>query len=163
MNYQEYSTLLKRQISSQHYDSKLKFAVLICQKLFPDYQVFCNTHQWGNSELLFDGIIVCQRTIDNLLDSNDVKELIAKINLIIPDTNDFEITQVSYALNASLAIYETLEFIIDKEDSHIYNIANYYTDTIDFKIQDECGLTQEDIKNHPRMIEAWNFVIEETK
>ena len=77
--------------------------------------------------------------------------------------DDFGSEIGSYALNSSAAVYETLEFITDKDKTHIYNIATYYTDTIDFKIQEERTLTEEAIENHPLMIEAWNFVIEQTK
>jgi hypothetical protein len=77
--------------------------------------------------------------------------------------DDFGSELGSYALNASASVYETLQFITDKDCTHIYSIATYYTDTIDFKIQEEKELTQFEIENHPRMIEEWNFVLEQTK
>lgn len=77
--------------------------------------------------------------------------------------DDFGNELGSYALNASAAVYESLEFIIDQDKTHIYNIATYYTDTIDFKIQEDRELSDLEIENHPLMIEAWNFIIEQTR
>lgn len=162
MNYREYTTLLKSQTSSQPHQLQLKFAVLICQKLYFNYQKFYEVYEWGDPNLLMDAIKVCQKAIDNLIDINQVKALIPKIDLITPHMDDFGSEIGSYALNASAAVYETLEFITDKDKTHIYNIATYYTDTIDFRIQEEKTLTEEEIENHPLMIEAWNFVIEQT-
>ncbi len=163
MNYQDYTTILKAQTSSQSYLSQLRFAILICKKLYFDYQKFTEMYNWGNADLLMDAIKVCETEIDNPVDMNYLKGLIPKIDLITPHMDDFGSELGSYALNASASVYETLEFIIDKDKTHIYNIATYYTDTIDFKIQEEKDLTDVEIESHPEMIDAWNFVIEQTK
>lgn len=163
MNYKGYIKTLENQISFQSFENQLKFAVLISQKLYFDYQRFYEVYKWGDSGLLIDAIMVCQKAVDNQLDINHIKALIPKIDLIIPDMDEFGSVLSSYALNASAAVYETLQFIIDRDGSHIFNIATYYTDTIDFKIQEEKDLTEEEIEKNLVMIEAWNFVLEETK
>jgi hypothetical protein len=61
------------------------------------------------------------------------------------------------------SVYETLEFLIDKDQIHIRNIASYYIDTIDFKIQKDKELTETQINNHSLMIEARNFLIDNSK
>jgi uncharacterized protein YjaG (DUF416 family) len=164
MNYQEYIRLLKKYTSSQSYEHQLKFAVLISQKLYHEYQIFFETYGSGNPKLLMDAILLCQQIFENTRDSNTVKMLLQEIDLIIPHIDDFGGDKIaSYALNASAAVYETLELINDKNSLHTYNIANYYTDTIDFKIQEGETLTEEEIENHPLMIEAWNFVLGQLK
>jgi uncharacterized protein YjaG (DUF416 family) len=163
MNYQEFTTLLKNQTSAQPYEPQLKFAVLICKKLYFNYQKFTEVYKWGDAELLMDAITICQQTIENPVDINQIKAIIPKINLIAPDIDDFGSQIGSYALNASAAVYETLKFIINQDKIHIYNIATYYTDTVDFKIQEDKDLTQLEIEKHPLMIEAWNFIIKQTK
>ena len=106
----------------------------------------------------------CENSIEKPTDLIRINELLPKIDSIIPDMDDYESDyQASYAFNASISIYETLEFIKDQDKTHIHNIATYYTDTIDFKIQEEKKLTELEIENHPLMIEAWNFIIEQTK
>jgi uncharacterized protein YjaG (DUF416 family) len=164
MNYTDYITLLKIQTNSQPRLQQLKFAVTICKKLYFGYKNFVEVYQWGDADLLMDAINICERSITNSSDLDQIKELIPKIDLITPHMDDFGGNEIgSYALNASASVYETLEFIIDHDKTHIFNIATYYTDTIDFKIQEERELTELEIENHPLMIEAWNFIIDQTK
>ena len=163
MNYREYTTILKSQTSSQAYLPQLKFAVRICKKLYFDYRNFTEVEKWGDANLLMDAINLCQQAIQNSINAEEVKALLPKIDLITPDMDDFGNELGSYALNASAAVYETLQFIIDKDKTHICNIGTYYTDTIDFKIQEDKDLSELEIENHPLMIEAWNFIIEQTK
>ena len=47
-----------------------------------------------------------------------------------------------------------LEFSIDKDEIHILNPGACLTDTIDFKIQEDDTWTEDQIDNHPMMIEA---------
>jgi len=164
MNYRDYITILKNQINSQPYKEQLHFALMICKKLYFEYQKFADKYQWGNADLLMDAINICQQAIENSADLTRIKELLPEIDSITPDMDDFGSDyQASYALNASASVYETLEFIKDQDKTHIYNIATYYTDTIDFKIQEAKDLTDLEIENHPLMIEGWNFIIEQTK
>lgn len=163
MNYRDYTTLLKSQTSSLAYHPQLQFAVLICKKMYFDYQKFTEAESWGDADLLMDAINVCQQALENSVDIEKIQSLLPKIDLIIPDMDDFGNELGSYALNASAAVYESLEFIIDQDKTHIYNIATYYTDTIDFKIQEDRELSDLEIENHPLMIEAWNFIIEQTR
>jgi uncharacterized protein YjaG (DUF416 family) len=165
MNYRDYIALLKIQTNSQPYKQQLEFAVMICKKLYFEYKNFVEIYQWGDADLLMDAINICDRSkIANSSDLDQIKELIPKIDLITPHMDDFGGSEIgSYALNASASVYETLEFIIDQDKTHIFNIATYYTDTIDFKIQEERDLTELEIENHPVMIEAWSFIIEQTK
>jgi uncharacterized protein YjaG (DUF416 family) len=164
MNYQGFTRILKSQTSSQPYEPQLKFTVLICKKLYFNYQKFTEVYKWGNADLLMDAITICQQAIEKPADIIQIKTLLPKVDLITPHMDDFGSSELgSYALNASAAVYETLQFITDKDKTHIYNIATYYTDTIDFKIQEEKTLTQLEIESHPLMIEGWNFIIEQTK
>ena len=89
MNYQKCIAILKRQTSSQPYKSQIKFAVLICQKLYFNYQKFTKAYEWGNADLLMDAIKICQQGIENHLDINQIKSLITQIDSIIPDMDDF--------------------------------------------------------------------------
>lgn len=164
MRYQDYTSLLKSQTLSQAFVPQLKFAVLICKKLYFDYQKFTEVYNWGDADLLMDAIKACQQAMEKSVDIDQVKKLVTKIDSIIPDMDDFGSDFLgSYALNASAAVSETLEFILDQDKTHIFNIATYYTDTIDFKIQEDKQLTLLEIENHPLWIETWNFIIEQTK
>jgi uncharacterized protein YjaG (DUF416 family) len=163
MNYQKFTTLLKNQASSLSYGRQLEFAITISKKLCFDYQKFFEVYQWGDPDLLMDAINLCQLAAESNIDKAKVKTFITKVESITPDMDDFGTEIVSYALNASASVHETLEFLVDRDSIHIYNIGTYYTDTTDFKIQEEGTLTDRQISNHPAMIEAWNYILELTK
>jgi len=162
MNYTEYRTHLQTQISTLSYSKQLEFAVLICEKLCPNYRQFSDYYGWGDPDVFEDTVKTLKNEIIKPNDTDLLKSLLPKIDKIAPHMDDFGSDLGSYALNASGAVYETLEFILDRQSFHIANIATYYTDTVDFQIQEETDLTESEIDNNETMIAAWNFVITHT-
>ncbi len=90
--------------------------------------------------------------------------MITQLDAIIPDTDDFGDWDGSYALNASLSVLETLEYLVDRDKSHIKSISTYMTDTVDFKIaQADNDILDEDVWRHPMMINEMKRQLETTK
>ncbi|HYH16724.1 MAG TPA: DUF416 family protein, partial [Flavisolibacter sp.] len=99
-----------------------------------------------------DAIQFCEKAKQGVIDVNKVKTMLAKVEAITPDTEDFGDYLGSYALNAAASVYNTLQFILDKDQLHIYNIGTYLTDTVDFKVHEKEELTDAQIDEHPMMI-----------
>ena len=138
--------------------NRIRFALDICNRLIPDYEDFENKNQWGDCNILIESI----EYINSLTNANnsDLDKLdlnIKKVESVIPDTENFSDWEVSFALNASIAVYELLTYIKDKEYGHILTISSLMTDNIDFKLQREDeNISENDLKNHPLMInEIW--------
>ena len=127
-------------------------------RLPQSYQQFYLENNWGDPDLLLDSVKMCELSKIQEVSVHSVKEMLPKVDKIIPDTEDFE--DGSYALNASAAVYEALEFLVDKDKQHVLNIGTYLTDTIDSKIQEEDEFTQQQIDDHPMMIEARKYLLE---
>jgi hypothetical protein len=163
MNYQDFTDILQNQVLLLPPKRQLELALKICKELFFEYQMFSKTYNWGNPDLLLDGINLSEKALSGDLNSSKIKDIMPKIDSVTPDMDDFGSELGSYALNASASVYETLEFLIDNDKTHIINIATYYTDTVDFKVQEELELTQEEIDKHPLMIKARQFLLTETK
>ncbi len=163
MNYQHFTKVIQIQISSLTHKKQLALALKICKELFIDCKTFSETYNWGDPDSLLDGINLCEKALNGEIDYSKISALMPKIYSVIPDTDDFGSELGSYALNASASVYETLEFLMDNDKSHIINIATYYTDTVDFKVQEEVELTQTEIDKHPWMIKARQFLLKETK
>jgi hypothetical protein len=85
--------------------------------------------------------------------------MLIQVVAVTPDTEDFGDLSGSYALNAAASVYDTLQFILDKDPVHIIAIGTYLTDTVDFKIQEREHLTEEQIDEHPMMVEARDFML----
>ena len=164
MNYQDFTKTIQNQISLLTQKRQLELALKVCKELFFEYQRFSETFNCGDPDLLLDGINLSEKALISEIDSSKIRALMLKIDTVTPDMDDFGSSELgSYALNASASVYETLEFLMDHDKIHIINIATYYTDTIDFKIQEEAELTEEEIDNHPLMTKARHFLLAETK
>lgn len=161
MRYKEFVRRFKVQCQLLSREKQLAFAIDVCKKLFFDYQNFSENNQWGHPDLILDAINIADRSRLEHIDITTIKALLLKIDQIIPDTDDFG--DASYAVNSGAAVYETLEFIIDSDATHIFNIGTYLTDTVDFKIQEEANLTEEQIDKNPLMLETRRYVTEATK
>jgi uncharacterized protein YjaG (DUF416 family) len=161
MKYEEFVRKFKSQSAAIPRDKQLSLAITICKKLFFDYQKFSDENNWGQPDLLLDAINLADKSRSQEVDLANMKLLLPKIDQITPDTEDFG--NASYALNACIAVYETLEFMVDNDPTHIYNVGTYFTDTVYAKIQEDADLTMDQVDNHSQMIEAREFLIEFTR
>ena len=108
--------------------------------------------------MLLDAIKMLDSESSVSLKNDILKKMVDSIEMITPDTEDFE--NASYALNACISVCESLEFLVDKNPEHIYIIGTMLTDTIDSKIHQNWGLTQPEIDRHPLMIEARTYLLD---
>lgn len=70
----------------------------------------------------------------------------------------------SYALNASAAVYELLNYLMDQKPEHLINISSSMTDTIDFKpSKSDPSLSNEELASHSELIEEMNLQLVLTK
>ncbi len=163
MKYKEFNDTIQRQISLMPMQQGLELIVDICKRLFFDYQKFSETYHWGEPDYLLDGIGVCEKALAHYPDATVVKDLIQKIESVTPDTEDFGSELGSYALNASASVCEALEYLLDNDKTHIMAVSSYYTDTIDFKIQEDGELRETEIDDHPLMVSARQLLLLATK
>jgi uncharacterized protein len=161
MNFQEFTSTFKNQVDGISYERKLDLALRICKKLFFDYQKFYEENDWGNPDVLLDAINTIEQSQAGSLDQKLLKSILQGVDEVTPDSEDFG--EANYAINASGAVYETIEFLLDNDASHIYNIGTYLIDTVDSKVQDDEDLPEDEIDQHPLMVDAKNYLLQETK
>ena len=159
MKYEEFITRFNKQVFSLDYDRQLTLAIDVCKKLYFDYVDFSEKYQWGDKDVLLEAITLIEQSKTSDIKQNLIDKTLSQLDTITPDMDDFGDEISSYGLNASAAVYETLQFLIDKDKAHIYNIGNYLTDTVDFRIQEERDLSEDEIAIHPMMLEARNYVL----
>ena len=153
MTNSDFITLFKRKVDLVSAEALIDFGLDICDRLLPEYTSFSENHNWGNPDLLKECIEFCRVHKGTLVNHSDVKSYLDRLDPIIPDMDDFGDFDSSYALNASCAVYELLEYLSDKDKSHIFNISTYMTDTIYFKlIEANPNLTNEELENHPDIV-----------
>lgn len=158
MTNSEFMTLFKSKVDSASLDGLVDFGLDICERLQPEYTSFSENHNWGDADLLKACIEFCRAGKGTMVNHSDIKFYLDKLDPNIPDMDDFGDFDSSYALNASCAVYELLEYLSDKDKSHIFNISTYMTDTIDFKLSEaDANLTNEELENHPDLISEWKY------
>ena len=153
MTYNDFVETFRNQVNTLSHEKGLELAISISKELFPEYQKFSETHNWGDPGLLLDAIKLCEESRTRALDKSDIDPMTTSLENVIPDTEDFGDYDGSYALNAGAAIHCSLHYTIDKSPKHLFDIGTLYTDTIDFKLH-EMNIAQKEIDNHPFMQQA---------
>ena len=110
---------------------------------------------------MLEAITVIEQSQTEKPDQAALKAKLQEIDRVTPDTADFG--RANYAVNASGAIYETIEFILDRKAEHIHNIGNYLIDTVDAKLQGADDLSENEIDKHPLMVETKKYLLAETR
>jgi Protein of unknown function (DUF416) len=164
VTYSDFTHTLQKQVPRIPRQRQLQLALRICKELFFEYQKFYEVYQWGNPDVLLEGIRICDKASISNAEIPKIQELLQQLDSVTPDMDDFGSDALgSYALNAAASVYETLEFLMDNDSVHIFNIATYYTDTIAVKIQEIKSLTLEEIDAHPLTIETRKVLLEQTR
>jgi uncharacterized protein YjaG (DUF416 family) len=163
MRYDEFAIDFRDNVYSLSFEKQIELGLHICKRLFPDYVAFHVAHNWGNYDLLLDSINLADKAMAEEFDKAAIESLIAKIETVIPDIDDFGDELSGYALNASAAVGELLQFLIDRDPEHIYNIGTYLTDNIDIKIQEKETIEPDAVEMHPQLIEVRKQLIQLSK
>lgn len=145
------------------FQKQLIFGGLICEKLFSNYSFFSQNTSWGNSIVLQNAISIIYQNVyrNDLFTSNEIQTIINEVELITPDTEDFESILVSFALDSCTSVLNTLNFIIDGDIDNIADVAIYARDTVDMYIQEK-----EDLSINDKMLEIkieQNFFMQREK
>ncbi|RYE58846.1 MAG: DUF416 family protein [Sphingobacteriales bacterium] len=152
MTFQEFDIALKKHLTELSDGDQLALAIWICKKLFYHYHAFYEKTAWGDPDVLLDAVASLDKPRRIGLRGSLVLEIIAEVEEITPGSNRFD--DASVAINACSAVHYTLHFLLDGDVEHIYHVCTSLYDTIDEMIQNERVLSEEEIDNHPLMVET---------
>jgi uncharacterized protein YjaG (DUF416 family) len=110
----------------------LEFAIEICERQQNDYSIFHSLTKFGNPDKI--QTIIAKLKTGEVLELKKIEKWICDLEKICPDSEDFPIAEVSYALNSVTSIIDLLNFIKTKKREYILNISTYYLDSIYFKV-----------------------------
>jgi uncharacterized protein len=157
MTFQEFDNEFKSHVTKLNFELRLDLALKTCKKLFFDYQQFYEENAWGDPDLLLDAINLIEQSKIEIPEPSTLSATIKDIEEITPDTEDF--SEAGFALNACTAIYYTLNFLIEDKPEYIYYVGNALYDTIYAKLEGENNLSEEEINQHPMMIEVRKYLL----
>ena len=160
MTYQAIISEFKLHVQTLSYSNRLRMIIAISKDLFFDYKRFSETYYWGNPDLLLDIIAFSEQSLVREIDITKIKKLTTELDAIIPDTGDFGGYLGSYALNASVVVYEALQFILDGQLIHVIDAGSLYLDTIYFRILEQGNVPDTIVNDHPSIAKAREFLIQ---
>jgi len=125
---------------------KIAFGASCCERLLPNYKLFVDNEGWGDFSYL-------ENTLDKLwsyvsgrqITLNEVEILSKKCYELTPDSEDFGSVLVSYAIDAGVAVFETLLCCLDNEAQHLVDIASVSRDAVDLFIQERDHMNYSDL------------------
>jgi uncharacterized protein len=143
---------------------RVLFAALICERLYPNYVAFQKTFEWGNHEVLQEGIALIRQYLikEDLFEASEIEDIIERVDMITPSTEDFSGIVTSFALDACNSVYCTLRYLIDKNVDNIADVASFARDTVDMYIQEVDDINANDPKIEEK-IERNKFMVHEKK
>ncbi|MFN6084382.1 MAG: DUF416 family protein [Fluviicola sp.] len=161
-NLNKFQEQIEKEIKKSTDFKRIQFGLDICKRLLPDYKDFELKEKWGDSETLKKAISFIDSIEKNGFDNLEKLDLLIKsVENVIPDTEDFSSWEASYALNASVSVFELLSYLKDKDYKHIMTISTLMTDNLDFKIQmKNRNISEKEIDNHPMLIDEFKNQLE---
>jgi len=119
------------------FSKQLAFAYLTCERLYPNYVSFSTEVVFGNPTILRNVIdFIFKQLFRESLDEKIIQEYLLSIDQNIPYPENYATILASLALDSCTVIEETLNFLIDKKPSRLYDISTMAIDTVDMYIQD---------------------------
>jgi uncharacterized protein YjaG (DUF416 family) len=120
-----------------NFKKQLVFAYLTCARLYPNYVYFSKNYNFGNPEKLGESITYIQNNIFqyrvNIL---TIKALLKNLEQVTPSPENYDTVLVSASLDACNVIFETLNFLVDKDLQRLRDISVMATDSADMYIQE---------------------------
>jgi uncharacterized protein len=155
---------IKSNLSNISNKGRVLFAVLICERLYPNYVAFQKKYNWGNYEVLQEAIALLRQYLikEDLFEESEIEEMIDRVDIITPHTEKFSGIITSFALDSCTSIYSTLSYLLDKNVDNIADVASYARDTVDMYIQEIEDINANDPKIEEK-IEQNEFMILERK
>jgi uncharacterized protein YjaG (DUF416 family) len=126
---------------------RVAFAAACCERLLPNYAEFVREVRWGDTALLRGALDYIWSAIgvgSVSVSGEELNRLIQLCDDVIPDTEDFETSLVSAALDAGTAVVGTLRALLDGDTKHVIEVASYCRDTVHMYIQDRDNLDYRD-------------------
>jgi len=145
MLYKFNEELLYQKIDGLSLLHKIAFGASCCERLLPNYKLFVDKEDWGDFSYLEDTLNELWNYVSGKqIELNRIEILSKECYKLTPDSEDFGSVFVSYAIDAGVAIYETLLCCLDNEAQHLVDIASVSRDAVDLFIQERDHMNYSD-------------------
>jgi uncharacterized protein YjaG (DUF416 family) len=114
-----HKTKLFGALESLSKQSRICFAASCCERLIPNYRAFWKLEKWGDANRLDNTVDLIWAHLEGQeFSSQQINELMALLETIGPDTEDFISLWTGPAVDAVGAVISTLQCCIDGDATH---------------------------------------------
>lgn len=148
-----------KRVKALDFQQKKVFAIALCQRMLPNYQLFSEVCEFGDPQVLDTTLnLLWQSVYDNKLKLN-IDIYLERLDLNTPEPADYDVYGVYPAMDAATALIALLSAIQSKVEEDIVNIsklssstvANYIEAISDVELDEEAF--DDYIFNHEVMVE----------
>ncbi|MCZ4338607.1 YjaG family protein [Shewanella colwelliana] len=148
-----------KRLKALELEQKKLFAIALCQRMYPNYQLFSEVCEFGDPKVLDTALnLLWQSMYDNKLKLN-IDIYLERIDAVTPEPADFDVYGVYPAMDAAVALISLLSAMQSKVEDDITNIsklssstvANYIEATLDEDIDEDA--LDDFVFNHEVMLE----------
>ncbi|QDF67829.1 DUF416 family protein [Shewanella sp. SNU WT4] len=109
---------------------KQLFALALCQRMYPNYQLFSEVTEFGDAKVLDTTLnLLWQGQYDKKLKLN-IEMYIDRLENIVPDASDFDMYGVYPAQDAVSAVISLLSGIQSQDEEDMVNISKLSSSTV---------------------------------
>ena len=127
-----------KRLKELSFAQKQLFAVALCQRMYPNYQLFSEVCEFGDSKVLDTVLnLLWQSLYDRKLKLNfDI--YLDRLNLVAPEPENFDVFGVYPAMDAVTALIALLSAIESKQEEDLVNISKLSSSTVASYIETVC-------------------------
>ncbi|RTR38348.1 DUF416 family protein [Shewanella canadensis] len=119
-----------KRVKALDFQQKKVFAIALCQRMLPNYQLFSQVCEFGDPQILDTVLnLLWQSCYDQKLKLN-IDIYLERLELNTPDASDFDVYGVYPAMDASTALISLLSAIQGKVEEDMVNISKLSSSTV---------------------------------
>lgn len=120
---------VEEQLSLLGARQKTAFVALCAERLLPYYRWFSRVQRWGSYSRLEEALAVVWMHVDGHPSENrEYERMIAECRKVTPDTEDFESPLAARAMDAAVAVVQTLKMCLEPSDRRAAEVAEVAID-----------------------------------
>ncbi|MFT5235589.1 MAG: hypothetical protein ACI8SK_000092 [Shewanella sp.] len=119
-----------KRVKALDFQQKKVFAIALCQRMLPNYQLFSEVCEFGDPQVLDTVLnLLWQSNYDSKLKLN-IDIYLERLELITPDPAKFDVYGVYPAMDATTALIALLSALQSKVEEDIVNISKLSSSTV---------------------------------